>query len=300
MDGQFGHPRGRQLLAELAVAFRKKPVFRRKDVHILFVCGGPLGADADTMRAQFLPWARDNLPQCVVLLAESAFRSTLSHDPPEAVNLAVFEGIIAEVSDCVLIFPESTGSFAEIGFFSNSKIRKKTLVANDYRYQTSDSFANLGPIDTINTYSYLKPAIHLNRNGGLIDFEPVGQRLKRVLERSNRARINCKTYGDLSYDHKLAVMLEIIRTLRAVTVSSLYVAVKSIFGACKTSELKRLLSILVAAEYIAPVDEYFIIDAEKSPLAEFEGFDSEALSARAVFYYRKYRPTIYSIIGSAS
>ena len=73
------------------------------------------------MRSRFVDWAKVELPNVITLLAEKAFRDTYFHDPPETLNLSTFETQIAEIADCVVIFLESVGSFAEIGFFSSKK-----------------------------------------------------------------------------------------------------------------------------------------------------------------------------------
>jgi hypothetical protein len=118
------------------------------------------------MRRQFVDWARTALPDFVVVLAESAFRETLFHDPPEFINLSKFETLVAEISDCVLIFPESAGSFAEVGYFSMvDGVSQKVLIANDLKFQAEESFANLGPISTFNETSWLRPAIHVVTGG---------------------------------------------------------------------------------------------------------------------------------------
>ena len=96
------------------------------------------------MRSEFLRWSTKNFPEVVTLLAEDAYRHTKIYDQPETVNLSEFEQIIGTVADCVLLFPESEGSFAELGLFSNTaEIRRKILVANAIVYQSKDSFLNL-------------------------------------------------------------------------------------------------------------------------------------------------------------
>lgn len=131
MDEQFSHRRADELLVEVGRIFRERPVYRRKDRPVVFLCGGPTAARSRYMRRHFLDWSRDNLPTVVCLLAEDAFKHTALYNPPEPFNLSDFEQVVGEIADCILIFPESEGSFAELGLFSNvSAIRKKLLVAN--------------------------------------------------------------------------------------------------------------------------------------------------------------------------
>jgi len=103
------------------------------------------------------------LADFITLLAESAYQQTYSEDAPELINLGTFERLIAEICDGVLIFPESVGSYAEIGFFSNTSVKKRVLVANEEPHYSRDSFMNLGPILTIDRASSLRPAIPIRR-----------------------------------------------------------------------------------------------------------------------------------------
>ena len=56
------------------------------------------------------------------------------------------ENILADSVDCIVIFPESPGSFAEIGAFSNNeKLAKKMIVLSNKKYKYDKSFINYGP-----------------------------------------------------------------------------------------------------------------------------------------------------------
>jgi hypothetical protein len=121
----------------------------------VFVCGGKIGNGETSLRQQFIQWAEHNLPNFICLLAEDALKDGFVVGRRKFIDLARFESVIAGIADCVLIFPESPGSFAETGFFSNSKkIRDKTLVINPIDKQ-KDSFLNMGPIHTIDRFSFL-------------------------------------------------------------------------------------------------------------------------------------------------
>jgi hypothetical protein len=146
MADQFANPTGRKLLEEVGSIFKNKPVFQRRPPHVLFVCGGPISAGPTSMRRDFIDWAKAALPDFMVLLAEDAFKEALFHHPRKFINLATFERLVAEISDCIIIFPESAGSFAEVGYFSALKdVRTKVLVVNDRKFEGVDSFVTLGP-----------------------------------------------------------------------------------------------------------------------------------------------------------
>jgi hypothetical protein len=158
--------------------FSEKRIYHRESRLIMFVCGGETGEGGTSLRKQFIEWAENNLLEFVCLIAEEALKDSFADEGLSFVNLAKFELVLADVADCVLIFPESPGSFAETGFFANpSKVRRKSLVINKLSLQTAESFLNLGPIDTISSSSFLKPTLLLNAPAA-IDFTPIAQRLR--------------------------------------------------------------------------------------------------------------------------
>lgn len=69
-------------------------------------------------------------------------------------ELVTFENDIAQLSDLVLLFSESPGSFTELGVFASHKeIAKKTLVVIQQKYLGKDSFIAKGPIAYFNSIS---------------------------------------------------------------------------------------------------------------------------------------------------
>lgn len=65
-------------------------------------------------------------------------------------SLLTLESILADSVDAIVIFPESPGSFAEIGAFSNDKkLRNKLICFADIKYKKNKSFINYGPLRLI-------------------------------------------------------------------------------------------------------------------------------------------------------
>lgn len=293
MTSQFDTPAGRSLLTEVRSLFEKSRVFRRNDVPFVFVCGGP--TDKNTMRKQFLDCARGELPEVVIVLAEQAFRDTLFHDPPQTYNLSVFESLIAEISDCVILFPESPGAFAEMGYFSaTKKISAKTLVVNDLRYQATDSFVNLGPINTINRSSFLNPALHVEAGKASgIDFSPIKTRLERLMNRKKRKSLTHRPYGELTRLERFVIIMEIINLLHITSLRGLVDCIRAAFDTLRLNEIKQLLSVLVGSGCVKRVgDDYVLAKGVRSGL-EFEGVDVRDLKTRVLHYYRKYSSDYY-------
>jgi hypothetical protein len=295
MPGQFADAHGEKLLQEIGSLFRDKPVFRRSKSHFMFVCGGAIKAGATTMRRQFISWAQSSLPDFNIVVAEHAFpEATLDH--PEFINLAQFEHLVAQISDCVLIFPESAGSYAEIGYFAaTATIRRKVLVVNNRKFETKDSFVNLGPVSTIDGKSTLRPALHLPGSIGPGDFEPLNERLDRIRnQRRTRRKLDHRPFNQLDYGERFCVLLELIRLLRAVTLEGLKRSIAASFDAKKPSDLNMLLSVLIASGFVTRQDEYLIPTATSKSLLEIESADVDTIIARVLFYYREYDPRAFS------
>lgn len=294
MDDQFQHPSAATLLAEVRKAFERKPIFQNKKKPVIFLCGGALGRRKKTMRSEFLRWSSKNFPEVVTLLAEDAYRHTKIYDQPETVNLSEFEQMIGTIADCVLLFPESEGSFAELGLFSNmTEIRRKILVANPIAFQSKDSFVNLGPIKSIDRNSYLSPTVQIIKEHGRFDFEPLRQRLERLTDRGQRRSFKYAPYNELNHLGKLLITLEMINIFHFVTVESLTHCIRATFDAASQKQLRRLLSILAGAGYIREHGSFFSLQKGKRSLLEFEDIQVEDLKARALSFYEKHCAELY-------
>ncbi len=295
MSELFSNDAGKQLLASLRQVFKEKRVYhRRKNRFIMFVCGGTLDGGELSLRKQFVVWAETNLPDFVCLLAEDALKDSFAQEGRQFVNLAKFESILADVADCVLIFPESPGSFAEAGFFSNSKvIRAKTLVINPLQLQTSESFLNLGPIDTINSFSFLKPTVLLNAS----DFTPIRSRLQdRVRWPEHRERLPYLRFTEFDFKQKLLVVFEVLRLLRLATLKTLRIVLRACFDAApQNSELTHILRILLAAKFIRREAEYFRAVPGLN-LIEIEHLEIERVFAQVNFFYQKYAKELFDVL----
>ncbi len=294
MDEQFEHPHAVALLSEVRNTFEHKPVFQNQRKPVIFLCGGPLNPPKANMRSEFLRWASKRFPEIVTLLAEDAYRHTKIYDQPETVNLSEFEAIIGTISDCVLLFPESEGSFAELGLFSNvTEIRNKVLVANPIKFQTKDSFLNLGPIKSIDKASFLSPTVQILKKGRRYDFEPLRERLERLTMRTRRRSFKYAPYKQLDHLGRFLITLELISIFRFVTFESLAHCVRVAFGSANHKQLKRTLSILAGAGYVQVNGPFFSLQRGKNSLLEFEDMRIEDIAARALDYYMHYRADLY-------
>jgi len=300
MADQFSGPAGLSLLTDLRQIFENKPVFQKRDRHIVFVCGGPTKARKKSMRRKFLEWSKSNFPEILPLLAEDAYKPTEFYDPPTTIDLADFEAIICDIADCVVLFPESAGSYAEIGYFAaKDGISRMVLVVNSLVLQSEDSFLSLGPIRRINRLSYLEPTIQLARL--CRDFSPLKKRLKkRLRETVKTRRFVYKPYWELKYREKFLAAFQLISILEPIDLEGLKTSFEQIFRASflasKEQELEHIVAILHAAGYVRSRDEFFMLAPGADPLLEFKGVEMRKIRSDVLYYYKKNQPQLVRLL----
>jgi hypothetical protein len=291
MSHPFNLPKGKELLKRVALLFTtSEKAFVLRDSKIVFVCGGPVeaeGSPPNTMRRHFLDYAKIHLDHLRIFLAENAERDFITHDEPEFHNIAEFEELIAEVSDCIVIFPESAGSYAELGFFSkNENLRVKILVAPDATRQGDDSFMHRGPINLIDKNSKFSPAVQIDYSNHT--FEPIKQRLEKRIIGRKRKQFTFTTYANLSVREKLFAICEILKIFSALSFEGVNYAFRSIFSNVSQHEVKRLLSILIAAGLVRRIDseeQHLYFEPQQSSFMEFDNFNLIEIQVEILDYY---------------
>lgn len=295
MDNQFGHPTSESLLEGVANLFKKKKIFASQDRHIIFVCGGN---GRRSMRVRFMKYARTEISSMRMFLAESAAEDLLTQGEPAPLEVADFEDLIADVSDCVLIFPESYGSIAEVAYFCRSeKICSKILVVGNTKLQAKDSFINLGPIAIINGSSIFRPAIQADYTSP--DFSVIRERLKQRVPGSGRKSFEYRPFPDLTAKFKFFVLFEIIRIFGVINLNGVQKCVHAAFGTADVKEVKRLLSILCAAGYVTRlgIDNQYLCLAKKGvTFLQYSKPTFDSLTTRVADYYRKYESTAFTLL----
>lgn len=300
MSHPFVHPQSRDLLKRVAQSFRSHKTYFLRDSNIVFVCGGPM--DGRSMRSRFHDYARQELPHLRFFLAEDAQKDYVTHVEPAFHEIGEFEDIIGEVSDCVILFPESPGSYTELGYFSkNESFRKKLLIVNDATLQGQDSFVALGPISIIDKYSQFKPTIQIQH--GAPNFQLVKDRLANRISGKNRRKFTNVEYADLTLKEKFFIIFEIINLFQAVRFESIEYAFRSFFGNVNVAELKRLLSILVAANLVhrrGDELDFFCADRKSRSFMEFEELDTGQFRLEVLDFYEAHFPEIAAIVKGLS
>ncbi|WP_086983797.1 retron St85 family effector protein [Vibrio aphrogenes] len=129
----------------------------RKRVTV-FLCGADIKNDK-TARSQMAA-VFSHYPRYELLYPEDLFDDLLAGQGQH--SLLKLEGILADSVDAIVLFPESPGSFAEIGAFSNNEqLARKMVVLSNKRYKSNKSFINYGPYRLIKSSGTGK-VIHIN------------------------------------------------------------------------------------------------------------------------------------------
>jgi hypothetical protein len=225
-----------------------------------------------SLRSEFLHWAETNLgTKALFLLAESTYPAA-TRGTSKFLNLTAFESTLAQLSNCVLIFPESPGAFCELGIFSEiSRIREKTLIANDSSHEKDDSFLLLGPFHAINSTSKFYPTVGFDSTVG-IDPTFKERIWKRIADRTRgfdekRAPEQCH-FAEMPLDSRIAIISWVLDIVARATVGDLLDIVRGVYGSHKADSrrLRETLRISVplgqaikkAPElYAAPVERAF-------------------------------------------
>gem|GEM_PF-3689704 len=226
------------------------------DLHLCFVCGAadPVDDEPPKLRRSFLTWIQLNEPKIVCVMAENAVTDLLRQvdERMASKDLSVIEETIASTVDSLLMFPESPGSFAELGLFSaNTNICQKMLVAVAHEYQ-GDSFIILGPIKRINSQSSFSPQPLIVSADRESSFSHIRDRL---LGEERRARSYAKRFAhgewkDYSPREQLAIVDKITDLTGILTQDDLFDLINKSFGKYEKSNIRLLLGLLASMNRI--------------------------------------------------
>lgn len=297
------HPSSDGIIDRLAQVFRSGKAYRSQSHWLLFVCGGPTGPDDDSLRKRFIEFAGDELPEFRVFLSETAAKDLTRSRQPKFVNLAIFEKLLATVADCVVLFVESPGSQAELGYFSNAEgAIDNLLVVNDLCFQTRESFINNGPIHLINGRSNFSPAIHLDSANLPIEFNRIKERLGRF-EKRYRERFLLVTIDELNHQDRLFLILEIIKLFCVIDVHGILHVLQRWCGECDEEEVRRLISILLATKYVRRLKSdtrSLTVSTGVKTFLDLEKFSFGEFRLELAQHYKYLNPDVYGLLEEAS
>jgi len=217
------HPGAQPLTARLVRGLLGEVHIERRR-RVVFVCGGAIKPGTTNDRTVFLDWAKTHLDNDVLcLLSEDAYRATTIR-ATKFINLGEFEKALASVSDCVLIFPESAGSYGELGIFATvNQIKHKTLIANRSSHQIHDSFLLQGPLHAINVSSLFTPGVVYDTASTVAPpfSEQIWTRIKETPHYQSRKRLSNEPFVAMPQLDQIAVISWVLGITGIVTFADL-------------------------------------------------------------------------------
>jgi hypothetical protein len=169
---------------------------------------------------------------------------------------------------------------------------------NDLNLQGQDSFIALGPINLIDKHSHFRSAIQINY-GEDPEFHLIKERLDKRIPGKNRKRFEFNGYAKLEDREKFFSIFEIINLFQMITLEGVEYAFRACFKNVSKPEVKRLLSILVAAELVQRfgVDrDFFCPTASARAFFQFEGMDLPEFRLEVMDFYQELFPMIADLI----
>lgn len=267
--------------------FSRGDLFFARDTHLCFVCGAAgstlPGTGEQSLRALFVQHVASRAGSRITCVrAETAATELLRQIDERGQNISVFEKTIAETVDSVLIFPESPGSFAELGYFSaHEQIARKCLVAVRAKHQTN-SFITLGPVHAISRLSMFSPVPIALADPPEVQMGQIADRLlgDSTQKRTYRQRFQRQPWREYDSRQQLALIDEIVDLIGAVTEVDLQHTIQTIFEHYDVSKLRLQLSILVATERVTRNDDGDIFSRPRAaPFVQQKSQENIAIKA---------------------
>ena len=156
-----------------------------KSFYLIFLCGGD-GKEEHHLRHKFYDFFEKEKKDSHITLinVEDVYDSFHIDNDGSRINLVHFEEYLGLLSDLILVFPESAGSYAETGLFSSKKkLFKKTLIVNNRLYNESESFILNGPIKHIRKNTNFEGDLNIINEE---EFKLITDRLSNRFNVSNR------------------------------------------------------------------------------------------------------------------
>jgi hypothetical protein len=255
-------PAEQRLATFLSPAFKKEAFRVDRSRPLTFVCGGNDHNGVSALRLQFLAHLAGSAPPILPVLAEKAFPHQLIER-----NLQRFEEFLASAADCVLIFVESPGSFAETGLFAGlPAVMEKTFVVNTRNESHENSFLTLGPIKLIRKESLFDDVFELE--GEVVtaqEAQGIVNTIIKTLPRYENALVFHPThkFTELEVRLQLACVQMTVALLWAGSARLITSILREHFKAVETETIERFLSLLTSIDALGRQDElYFYPKAE--------------------------------------
>jgi hypothetical protein len=245
-----------RLAALLEPAFGKAAFRVNRKRPLSFICGGTSSNGVRALRHQFLDRVTVPPIRIVPVLAERTF----AHQLVER-NLQKFEEFLASTADCVLVFVESPGSFAETGLFAAlPQVVEKTFIVNTRNEAQENSFLNTGPIKLIRKASQFDSVFELaEKTVSASDADGIVERILSTCTKYDNALVFHpeKKFSDLKLLLQLGCVHLIVTLVRAASSDLVTYVLRNYFRAVDREIVERLLSLLTGINLLKRTDELY-------------------------------------------
>lgn len=200
----------------------------------IFLCGKGFCSQAEytqSNRGITDDFIRRLLPDTHIVLSERMWEDGFDN----SIDLLIFEEFLAEVSDAIILFVESPGSFCELGAFAyaDALFSDKLIIVMDEEYRGSKSFIATGPVLKARedgskiVYADIENGALLSRSEFRTEILDLVQKLKSKRAQINKRTVN-KDKNQVYISSFLIEILEIIRLVQPISSSDLVQLYKDI------------------------------------------------------------------------
>lgn len=182
------------------------------------------------------------LPDANIVLSEQMWEDGFNN----SIDLLTFEEFLAEVSDAIILFVESPGSFCELGAFAyaDALFSDKLIVVMDEKYRGSRSFISTGPALKAKDDGS-KVVFAQTENGALLanqelrlEITGLVETIKMKQSQTNKRLVN--ENGNKVYISSFIVeFLELLRIVQPISVTDLLQLYKLVKGFNSFTFVKR-------------------------------------------------------------
>lgn len=208
------------------------------------------------MRRQFQQYFEANLAEFEFFEPEFAMKNYFSEPDAEPFDIAEFEQLVGDLSHSIVLFPESPGSIAEMGYFSAvPALAKKTILAMDSSKQKYDSFISLGPAKKIQEKSRFHPNIQFDY--ACPDFDVVAERIHRFPLGMKKKAFSIGKFSEMPAFEIFGLVRELVALMTIATLEDVEFLLRGLFsGIIAPSTVKKITSILVGSGHLFETGDF--------------------------------------------
>ena len=200
----------------------------------IFLCGKGFNSTEEykhSNRGIVEDFIKKLIPDTHIVLSEQMWEDGFD----DSIDLLIFEEFLAEVSDAIVLFVESPGSFCELGAFAyaDALFSDKLIIVMDEKHRGSKSFIATGPVLKAKEDGS-KIVYAQTENGALLSSSELRSEILELVQmlKSKRSRVN-KRNANEDKEHVyissfLVEILEIIRLVQPISSSDLLQLYKEI------------------------------------------------------------------------